>query len=90
MCLFLKIQILLQGLRVAALVGGLGTALAAGVKVFSIGRDLFYVVLIGQAIGSTAQVFILCLPAKIAAVWFKPSEVSPSNKFEVSKIDFLV
>ncbi|XP_074030571.1 choline/ethanolamine transporter flvcr2a-like [Leptinotarsa decemlineata] len=60
----------------AALIGGLGTALAAAVKVFSIRRDLFYVVLIGQAIGSTAQVFILCIPTKIAAVWFKDSEAS--------------
>ncbi|XP_023015797.2 choline/ethanolamine transporter flvcr2a [Leptinotarsa decemlineata] len=65
-----------KGLRVAALIGGLGTALAAAVKVFSIRRDLFYVVLIGQAIGSTAQVFVICLPTKIAAVWFKDSEAS--------------
>ncbi|XP_018571738.1 uncharacterized MFS-type transporter C09D4.1-like [Anoplophora glabripennis] len=72
-----------KGLRVAALVGGLGTALAAAVKVFSIGTDLFYVVLIGQAIGSAAQVFILCLPAKIAAVWFKPSEASTTCSIAV-------
>ncbi|KAJ8979451.1 hypothetical protein NQ317_006765 [Molorchus minor] len=65
-----------KGLRVAALIGGLGTALAAGIKVFSVNSNLFYVVLIGQAVGSTAQVFVLCLPAKIAAVWFKSSEAS--------------
>ncbi|XP_074030380.1 choline/ethanolamine transporter flvcr2b [Leptinotarsa decemlineata] len=65
-----------KGLRIAALIGGLGTALAAAVKVFSIRTDLFYVVLIGQAIGSTAQVFVLCIPTKIAAVWFEDSEAS--------------
>ncbi|KAG5892090.1 hypothetical protein JTB14_011990 [Gonioctena quinquepunctata] len=65
-----------KGLRVAALIGGLGTTLAAAVKVLSVRRALFYVVLIGQAIGSTVQVFVLCLPTKIAAVWFKPSEAS--------------
>lgn len=56
--------------------GGIATGLAAVIKVFSIRQDLFYVVLIGQAIGSAAQVLILPLPTKIAAVWFKPNEVS--------------
>ncbi|CAH1173844.1 unnamed protein product [Phaedon cochleariae] len=65
-----------KGLRVAALCGGIGTAIAALIKIFAIGRDLFYLVLLGQAVGSTAQVFILSLPTKVAAVWFKPSEVS--------------
>ncbi|KAJ8938160.1 hypothetical protein NQ318_011925 [Aromia moschata] len=71
------------GLRVAALVGGIGTALAAAIKVFSTDQDLFYVVILGQAIGSAAQVFILCLPAKIAAVWFKPSEASTACSLAV-------
>ncbi|CAG9822789.1 unnamed protein product [Phaedon cochleariae] len=65
-----------KGLRVAALCGGIGTALAALIKVFAIRRDLFHLVLLGQAVGSTAQVFILSLPTKVAAVWFKPSEIS--------------
>ncbi|XP_030752072.1 uncharacterized MFS-type transporter C09D4.1-like isoform X1 [Sitophilus oryzae] len=65
-----------KGLRFAALCGGLGTALAAFIKVFSVKRGLFYLVLLGQGIGSTAQVFVLSLPSKIAAVWFKPEEVS--------------
>ncbi|CAG9856713.1 unnamed protein product [Phyllotreta striolata] len=73
----------IQGLRVTALIGGIVTALAAVIKVFSIDRDLFYVILLGQALGSTAQVFILCLPPKIAAVWFKPSEASLANSLGV-------
>lgn len=51
------------------------TALAGVIKLFSIRQDMFYMVLIGQAIGSTGQVFVLPLPTKIAAVWFKPNEV---------------
>lgn len=65
-----------KGLRFAALYGGVGTALAALVKVFSIRQERFYLVMLGQAVGSTAQVFVMCLPPKIAAVWFKPSEAS--------------
>ncbi|CAG9768817.1 unnamed protein product [Ceutorhynchus assimilis] len=65
-----------KGLRFAAIWGGVGTALAALIKVFSIDEKLFWVVILGQSIGSTAQVFVLCLPSKIAAVWFKPTEVS--------------
>lgn len=59
----------------AALIGGLGTTLGVAIKVFSINPSLFSVVLVGQAIGSVAQVFVLCLPSKIAAVWFPPNEV---------------
>ncbi|XP_019868184.2 uncharacterized MFS-type transporter C09D4.1 isoform X2 [Aethina tumida] len=66
------------GLRVAALIGGLGTTLGVAIKVFSINPSLFSVVLVGQAIGSVAQVFVLCLPSKIAAVWFPPNEISTS------------
>ncbi|XP_076253573.1 choline/ethanolamine transporter flvcr2a-like [Rhynchophorus ferrugineus] len=72
-----------KGLRFAALWGGLGTALAALIKVFSVRKNLFPLVLLGQAVGSTAQVFVLSLPSKIAAVWFKPSEVSTACSLAV-------
>ncbi|KAJ8938159.1 hypothetical protein NQ318_011924 [Aromia moschata] len=65
-----------KGLRTAGLIGCIGTALGTGIKVFSIRNDLFWVVLCGQAIVSASQVVIICLPPKIAAVWFKPNEVS--------------
>lgn len=63
-------------MRVAGLLGALLTALGAAVKVLSIGRDLFYIVLIGQLITAVSQTFILSLPPKIAVTWFKPNEVS--------------
>lgn len=65
-----------QGLRVAALCGCLGTCLGAWIKVLAIEPHLFWVAFIGQAIVATSQVFILSLPAKLAAVWFGPNQVS--------------
>ncbi|KAJ8921576.1 hypothetical protein NQ315_010481 [Exocentrus adspersus] len=64
------------GLRAAGLIGCVGTAIGTGIKIFSVRNDLFYVVLIGQTIVSMSQLTIICLPPKIAAVWFKSSEVS--------------
>ncbi|CAH0552805.1 unnamed protein product [Brassicogethes aeneus] len=63
------------GLRTAAIIGGFGTAIGVIVKIFSVNQNYFYIVLIGQGIGSAAQVFVLCLPSKIAAIWFAPNEV---------------
>lgn len=65
-----------KGLRVSALIGTIATGLAALIKVFSIGENLFYVVMIGQVIVAISQLFILSLPPKIAVTWFKPEEVS--------------
>ncbi|XP_018571730.1 uncharacterized MFS-type transporter C09D4.1-like [Anoplophora glabripennis] len=65
-----------KGLRTAGLIGCIGTAIGTGIKVFSVRSDLFLVVLVGQAIVSMSQVTIICLPPKIAAIWFKPNEVS--------------
>jgi FLVCR family feline leukemia virus subgroup C receptor-related protein len=38
--------------------------------------DLFYVAFIGQSVVAASQVFILSLPAKLAAVWFGSNQVS--------------
>lgn len=45
-------------------------------KVLGVHPDLFYVAFIGQSIVAASQVFILSLPAKLAAVWFGPNQVS--------------
>lgn len=65
-----------QGLRIAAISGVLGTCLGAWIKCFSVQPDLFWVGFIGQSIVAASQVFILSLPAKVAAVWFGPDQVS--------------
>lgn len=52
-----------QGLRVAAVLGCLGTCLGAWIKVFSVDPSLFYVSFIGQSVVATSQVsfmFELC------------------------------
>lgn len=64
------------GLRIAAVSGVVGTCLGAWIKCFSIQPDLFWVGFIGQSIVAASQVFILSLPAKVAAVWFGPDQVS--------------
>ncbi|CAG9833400.1 unnamed protein product [Diabrotica balteata] len=65
-----------MGLRVAALIGAFLTLLGAAIKIFSIGENLFWVVMIGQTIVAVSQIFILTLPSKLAVTWFKPQEVS--------------
>lgn len=46
------------------------------VKLFSIGHDNFYIIIIGQTFCAIAQVFILSIPSKLASTWFGPDEVS--------------
>lgn len=60
----------------AAVFGCLGTCLGAWIKVLGVHPDLFYVAFIGQSVVAASQVFILSLPAKLAAVWFGPNQVS--------------
>lgn len=76
---FAKNQIitnLLQGIRVAVIMGAVGTCIGAWIKVFSIGQDRFLVTFIGQTVVAVSQTFVLSLPARVAAVWFGQNEVS--------------
>nr|CAH0103591.1 unnamed protein product [Daphnia galeata] len=65
-----------MGLRVTLLIGSLGTAAGAWIKVFSVVPDRFYVALIGQTIAAISQVFVLSVPPNLAATWFGPDQVS--------------
>ncbi|EDW61531.1 choline/ethanolamine transporter flvcr2a [Drosophila virilis] len=71
------------GLRITALVGIVGTCIGAWIKVFSVDPSLFYVSFIGQSIVALAQVCILSLPARLAAVWFGPDQVSSATSVGV-------
>ncbi|XP_076234624.1 choline/ethanolamine transporter flvcr2a isoform X2 [Calliopsis andreniformis] len=64
------------GLRVAALAGAIGTTLGSWIKVFSVHPDLFWVTFVGQTVVAVSQTFILSVPARLAAVWFGPDQVS--------------
>lgn len=65
-----------MGLRMSAILGSLGTAAGAWVKVLSASPDMFAVAFVGQTLVAVSQVFILSVPARLAAVWFGPNEVS--------------
>jgi FLVCR family feline leukemia virus subgroup C receptor-related protein len=64
------------GLRVAVLIGMVGTCAGAWIKVGSVSPDRFWVGFLGQAVVALSQVFVLSVPARLAAVWFGPSQVS--------------
>lgn len=65
-----------QGLRLPVLLGSFGTMAAAWIKVGSLSPDRFYVTFIGQTVAGVAQIFVLGVPAKLAAVWFGQDQVS--------------
>ncbi|XP_019754073.1 uncharacterized MFS-type transporter C09D4.1 isoform X2 [Dendroctonus ponderosae] len=64
------------GLRLAYCCGCLGTAIGIFVKFLAISRQGFCWLLLGQGLTAASSVFIMCLPPKIAAVWFTPSKIS--------------
>jgi len=56
-----------------------GTAImltGSWLKVLSVSPDRFYIAFFGQALVGMAQIFILGVPARLAAVWFGPKQVS--------------
>uniref|UniRef100_A0A1B0G294 Uncharacterized protein n=1 Tax=Glossina morsitans morsitans TaxID=37546 RepID=A0A1B0G294_GLOMM len=65
-----------MGLRITAVVGIFGTCIGSWVKVFAVQPHLFFLSFAGQSIVALSQVFILSLPARLAAVWFGPDQVS--------------
>ncbi|PNF35088.1 hypothetical protein B7P43_G09474 [Cryptotermes secundus] len=65
-----------QGLRVTLLSGAALMTTGAWLKVLSASPDSFYLAFLGQALVGTAQIFILGVPARLAAVWFGPKQVS--------------
>lgn len=66
----------LQGLRWALIVAAGLTSLGSWVKVGSVGRDRFWVTMVGQVLVAVGQVFMLFLPPRLASVWFGPHQVS--------------
>lgn len=64
------------GLRRCLIMGSFGTCLGACIKIFSTGRNAFLVGFFGQSFVAISQVFILSVPARLAAVWFGCGQVS--------------
>ncbi|CAG9827248.1 unnamed protein product [Diabrotica balteata] len=64
------------GLRKFVIIGMTLTCIGSWIKVGAVHPDRFYVAFIGQTVAGFAQIFILSVPARLAAVWFGPSQVS--------------
>ncbi|KAJ8981716.1 hypothetical protein NQ317_003781 [Molorchus minor] len=64
------------GLRKSVIIGMVGTCVGSWIKVGAVHPDRFWLAFIGQTVIAFSQVFILSVPAKLAAVWFGPSQVS--------------
>ncbi|KAL1109968.1 hypothetical protein AAG570_014077 [Ranatra chinensis] len=64
------------GLKKCVAIGAGGTCIGSWIKAFSLGRDKFWVGFAGQSVVAASQVFILSVPARLAALWFGPKEVS--------------
>nr|CAH7719638.1 unnamed protein product [Callosobruchus chinensis] len=64
------------GLRKSVIIGITGTAIGSWIKVGAVHPDRFLISFAGQTIVAFSQIFILSVPARLAAVWFGPSQVS--------------
>lgn len=58
------------------LCGGIGTAFGTILKIFSVQRDLFWLVMVCQGCLSISQSILAGLPTKLAAVWFGSNQVN--------------
>ncbi|XP_078587851.1 choline/ethanolamine transporter flvcr2a-like [Branchiostoma floridae x Branchiostoma japonicum] len=71
------------GLRVVGLLGSSLNCIGAWLKVAGVVRERFAVTMFAQTVCSVAQIFILGMPARVAAVWFGPREVSTATSIGV-------
>ncbi|CAL1540826.1 unnamed protein product [Lymnaea stagnalis] len=72
-----------KGLRICCIVGSLLNCVGAGLKLASVSPDRFGLLMFAQAICAVSQLWVLGIPARLAAVWFGPNEVSTATSFGV-------
>ncbi|XP_050080439.1 feline leukemia virus subgroup C receptor-related protein 2-like isoform X1 [Anopheles maculipalpis] len=72
-----------KNMRQSAVIGAVGTALGAWIKVFSADPSQFQIVIVGQIVSAIAQVFLLSIPSRLSATWFSPQEASSVCAFGV-------
>lgn len=72
-----------KGLRVVGICGCFLNALGAWIKVGCVDPYRFPVLMFAQSICAIAQIFILGIPARLAAVWFGPDQVSTATSIGV-------
>ena len=72
-----------RGLRTVAITATFLNALGAWLKCAAVRSSFFPLLMTAQTICAVAQVFILGIPARLAAVWFGPNEVSTATAIGV-------
>jgi len=72
-----------KGLRVVMICGSLFNALGAWIKVACVSQDRFALLIFAQTICALSPIFILGMPARLAAVWFGPNQVSTATSIGV-------
>ena len=72
-----------KGLRITLICGAFLNALGAWLKCACVSTDRFALLMFSQSICAIAQIFILGIPARLAAVWFGPNQVSTATSVGV-------
>lgn len=72
-----------KGLRFVCLIGAFLNCIGAWLKCASVSPDRFPLLMTAQTICAIAQLFVLGIPAKLAAVWFGPNECSTATSIGV-------
>ncbi|CAG5124120.1 unnamed protein product, partial [Candidula unifasciata] len=72
-----------KGLRLCCVVGSLLNALGAWLKCASVSPNRFALLMFAQTICAISQIWVLGIPARLAAVWFGPNEVSTATSLGV-------
>lgn len=72
-----------RNMRQTAVIGSVGTAIGAWIKVFSVNQNQFQMVLLGQTVSAFSQVFLMSIPSRLASTWFSPDEASSVCAFGV-------
>ncbi|XP_055597860.1 uncharacterized MFS-type transporter C09D4.1-like [Uranotaenia lowii] len=72
-----------RNMRQTCVIGSVGTAIGAWIKVFSADPEQFKMVLLGQTVTAFSQVFLLSIPSRLASTWFSPEEASSVCAFGV-------
>ena len=71
------------GLRVNNVAGCAINALGAWLKCTAVSPARFPLLMAAQTLCGSAQIFIVSLPPRLAAVWFGPNEVSTATAIGV-------
>ena len=72
-----------QGLRLGVLLGSAGTCAGSWLKVLATGPDQWWLTFLGQSVVAVSQIFILGIPAQLAATWFPPNQMSSATSIGV-------